>query len=161
MQQLANIQERKRPGTIIGCEPAVGIEIKFSLNRAGRAVEPTQILLGLVENSGRQILLSCLARAIVGGVHIVVRLFIPFSSFRRPTFQKISAWAACLALAPPVGFCGRIKAEQEDDQKEDDWSYAHGCLVIGKKPPRRGVRAERRAMDLRLQNSKKSPILAL
>jgi hypothetical protein len=126
-QQLANIQERKRPGTIIGCEPAVGIEIKFSLNRARRAVEPTQILLGLFENSGRQILLSCLARAIIGGVHIVVRLFIPSQAFERRYFRKSEGFFARSACCVPIchGFCARTKAEQQDNQETYKWSEAH------------------------------------
>ena len=59
VEQLANVEEGERPESIIRCEPAVGIEIKFSVNRASRAMEPMQILPGLLENSGGQF---CLAR---------------------------------------------------------------------------------------------------
>jgi len=38
-------------------------------------------------------------------------------------------WAACLALAPPVGFCGRIETEQQNDQDEDEWRHAHGRKI--------------------------------
>jgi len=52
VQHLANVAERKWPGTIIGYDPAMSIEIEFPLDRARCAMEPTQILLGLFENSG-------------------------------------------------------------------------------------------------------------
>ncbi len=89
LQHLANVQERKRPGTIIGNDPAISIEIKFPLDRARRAMEAAQILCGLLENSRGQLSLACLGDVIFGRFHLV-DLFIPFSSFRKSTFQKSS-----------------------------------------------------------------------
>src|SRR5437016_13982113 len=47
IQHLANVQERKGPGTIIGHDPAICIEIEFPLDRARSAMEPSQIQPGL------------------------------------------------------------------------------------------------------------------
>src|SRR3954467_13696716 len=47
IQHLANVQERKGPGTIIGYDPAIRIEIEVPLDRAHRAMEPSQIQPGL------------------------------------------------------------------------------------------------------------------
>ncbi len=43
IQRLANVEERKWPVTIIGCDPAMSIEIEFPLDRARCAMEPSQI----------------------------------------------------------------------------------------------------------------------
>jgi hypothetical protein len=57
-QHLANIQKRKRPGTVVGHKPTISIEIKFALNCARRSMEPSQILRGLFQDSGRQFSLA-------------------------------------------------------------------------------------------------------
>ena len=71
MQQLANVQERKRPGTIIGYDPAISIVIEFPLDCARRAMEASQILCGLLENSGGQLSLARLGDVIFGRFHLV------------------------------------------------------------------------------------------
>ena len=72
IQRLANVQERKWPGTIIGYDPAISIEIEFPLDSARRAMKPSQIQRGLFEDSGCQFLLAGLEIVIVGSVHVVM-----------------------------------------------------------------------------------------
>jgi hypothetical protein len=60
----------------------MSIEIEFSLDRARRAMEPSQIQPGLFEDPGRQIFPARLELVIVGSVHVVdwlVHLFLKFS----------------------------------------------------------------------------------
>src|SRR5262249_12464182 len=54
LQQFANVQEGKWPGSISGCEPTISVKIEPTLNCAGRAVEASQILRDLFQDSGRQ-----------------------------------------------------------------------------------------------------------
>ena len=69
----------------------MSIEIEFPLDRAGCAMEPSQIQRSLFEDSGCQIFPARLELVIVGSVHVVLIWFvISFSSFRRFRFQKIS-----------------------------------------------------------------------
>src|SRR6266487_1551216 len=90
IQHLADVQERKWPGTIIGHDPAISIEIEFPLDFARSAMEPSQIQRSLFEDSGRQIFPARLVLVIVGRVHVVVNCFvISFSIFRRSISQKI------------------------------------------------------------------------
>src|SRR6266478_7987062 len=91
IQCLADVQERKWPGTIIGYDPAISIEIEFPLDRARSAMEPSQIQRSLFEDSGRQFLPARLEMVIVGSVHAILIWFvISSSSVRRSRFQKIS-----------------------------------------------------------------------
>jgi hypothetical protein len=71
VEQLANVEERKWPATIIRREPAICVEVKFLFDFAGRTMKPAQILRGLFKDSGRQVSLICLGCVIVGKVHIV------------------------------------------------------------------------------------------
>src|SRR6266403_15135 len=95
VQHLANVAERKWPGTIVGCDPATSIEIEFSLDRARRAMEPSQIQPSLFEDSGRQIFPARLELVIVGGVHLILicLLFLPqvFEDRYFRKFRKIAA----------------------------------------------------------------------
>ena len=69
----------------------MSIEIEFPLDRARRAMEPSQIQCSLFENSICQIFPARLELVIVGSVHVVVMGFvISSSSFRRFRFQRIS-----------------------------------------------------------------------
>jgi hypothetical protein len=79
---LANVQERKRPGAIIGNDPAISVEIKFPLDRAGRAMKSSQVLGGLFKDSGRQIFLARLGCIIFGNVHLglLVHSFLKLSN---------------------------------------------------------------------------------
>jgi len=52
-------------------DPAIGVEIEFPLDYAGRVMEPSQILCGLIENSGGQLSLARLADVIFGRIHLV------------------------------------------------------------------------------------------
>ena len=72
IQQLANVQKRKWPGTIIGYDPAISIEIEFPLEPARRAMKPSQIQRGLFEDSGCQISPARFELVIVGSVHVVM-----------------------------------------------------------------------------------------
>ncbi len=91
VQQLTNVEERKWPATIIRREPAICIEVKFLFDLAGRTMKPAQILRGLLEDSGRQILLIRPGCVIFDSVHAILIWFVISSSiFRRPIFQKIS-----------------------------------------------------------------------
>ena len=47
IQRLADVQERKWPGAIIGHDPAISIEIEFPLDFARGVMEPSQIQPGL------------------------------------------------------------------------------------------------------------------
>ena len=74
----------------MGCEPAMSVEIKLSLDRADRAMEPTQIHRSLFKDFACQISFARLECVIVHSVHVVVIWFvISSSSFRRSRFQKI------------------------------------------------------------------------
>jgi hypothetical protein len=123
IQHLANVQERKGPGTIIGCDPAMSIEIEFPLDRARSAMEPSQIQRRLFEDSGRQFLLAGLELMVGSSVHVVVFwLVISSSIFRRPIFQKISEFLresprssfflAVIVLPTDLDLSGRIETEQ-------------------------------------------------
>ena len=69
----------------------MSIEIEFPLDRAGCAMEPSQIQRSLFEDSGCQFLLARLEMVIVGSVHdILIWFVISSSSFRRLRFQRIS-----------------------------------------------------------------------
>jgi len=72
IRQLANVQKRKWPGTIVGYDPTISIEIEFPLDPARRAMKPSQIQRGLFEDSGCQFLLAGLEIVIVGSVHVVM-----------------------------------------------------------------------------------------
>ena len=67
---MANVQERKRPGAIIGNDPAISIEIEFALDRARRTMKSSQVLGGLSKDSGRQILLIRPGCVIFDNVHV-------------------------------------------------------------------------------------------
>jgi hypothetical protein len=49
----------------------------------------------------------------------------------------------------------QIETEQQNDQKEKEWSYGHGFSIIDKKSPRRGRRAEPQSTGLRRQTRRK------
>src|SRR5256885_256056 len=84
VQQLTNVEERKWPATIIRREPAICIEVKFLFDLAGRTMKPAQILRGLLEDSGRQILLIRPGCVIFDSVHAILIWFVISSSiFRR------------------------------------------------------------------------------
>jgi hypothetical protein len=69
----------------------VGIEIEFPLDRAGRAMEPSQIQRSLFEDSVCQIPSARLELVMIGSVHVVlIGCAISSSSFRRFRFQRIS-----------------------------------------------------------------------
>jgi hypothetical protein len=70
LQQLADVQERERPGTIIGHDPAISIAIEFPLDCAGSAMKTSQILCGLLENSGGQLYFARLADVIFDRFHL-------------------------------------------------------------------------------------------
>ena len=60
----------------------MSLEIEFPLDRARRAMKPSQIQGSLLEDSGSQILSARLELVIVGNVHVVVvRSVICSSSF--------------------------------------------------------------------------------
>ena len=101
----------------------MSIEIEFPLDRARRAMEPSQIQPGLFEDPGRQIFAARLELVIVGSVHVVVIGFVISSSiFRRPIFQKISEFLpesprssfflAVIVLPAGLDLSGRIETEQ-------------------------------------------------
>ena len=123
VQQLTNVEERKWPATIIRREPAICIEVKFLFDLAGRTMKPAQILRGLLEDSGRQILLIRPGCVIFDSVHAILIWFVISSSiFRRPIFQKISEFLresprssfflAVIVLPAGLDLSGRIEAEQ-------------------------------------------------
>lgn len=80
IQQLADVQKRKRPGRVIYSDPAISIEIEFPLDAGRRAMEPAQILYGLFEDFGCQFSLARPGCVIVG-FHVVFRchLFLKLS----------------------------------------------------------------------------------
>jgi hypothetical protein len=123
IQRLANVQKRKRPGTIIGCDPAMSIEIEFPLDRARRAMEPSQIQRSLFEDSGSQIFPACVELVVVGSVHTILIWFvISSSSVRRSKFQKISEFLpesrhsafllAVIVFPAGLDLSGQIETEQ-------------------------------------------------
>jgi hypothetical protein len=71
IQQLADVQERKWPRTVIGCNPAMSIAIEFPLDCARRALKALQILCGLFENSGNQLSLPRFGDTIFSRFHPV------------------------------------------------------------------------------------------
>src|SRR6266404_5519897 len=100
----------------------MSIEIEFPLDRARRAMEPSQIQRRLFEDSGRQIFPARFELVIVGSVHVVMNCFvISFSIFRRSIFQKISeffreyprsSFLAVIVLPAGLDLSGRIETEQ-------------------------------------------------
>ncbi len=101
----------------------MSIEIKFPLDRARSAMEPSQIQRSLFEDSGRQFLLAGLELMVGSSVHVVVFwLVISSSIFRRPIFQKISEFLresprssfflAVIVLPTGLDLSGRIETEQ-------------------------------------------------
>jgi hypothetical protein len=83
IQCLADVQERKWPGTIIGHDPAISIEIEFPLDFARSAMEPSHIQRSLLEDSGRQIFPARLELIVVGSVHAILIWFV-ISFLKRP-----------------------------------------------------------------------------
>jgi hypothetical protein len=137
MQQLANVHKRKRPGRIIGCDPAISIEIEFTLDRARGAIKPSQILSGLFQDSVRQICLARLSYAIFGSVHVVdllVHWFLKFSKVGISENSRFFVW---------LDVCGRIETEQENHQDEEDWRQVHGRKIakarIASRTPSKGL----------------------
>src|SRR4030095_1963892 len=64
---------------------------EFPLDRAGCAMEPSQIYRSLFEDFGCQFLLARLEMVIAGSVHnSLIWFVISFSSVRRSRFQRIS-----------------------------------------------------------------------
>ena len=99
----------------------MSIEIEFPLDRAGCAMEASQIYLSLFEDFGCQFLLARLEMVIVVGVHnILIWLVISFSIFRRFRFQRISdllreafrvAVLAVIVFPAALDLFGRIETE--------------------------------------------------
>ena len=108
IQRLANVQERKWPGTIIGCDPAISIEIEFPLDRARRAMKASQIQRGLFEDSGRQIFPARLELVIVGSVHVILIWFvISFSSVPKIDISENLRFSRKFSVRPLVVSCWR------------------------------------------------------
>jgi hypothetical protein len=103
---LANVEERKRPATIIRRDPAICVEVKFLFDFAGRTMKPAQILRGLFKDSGRKISLICLGCVIVGKVHIVsdsgfgCHLFLNLSKTDISENLRVLARISALQLLP-------------------------------------------------------------
>ena len=110
-------------------QPAIRIEVKFSLDGARCAVESSQILHGLFEDTGRQFSLTGLGDIIFGSVHVgLLRSFLS-QAFERRHFSKFAFLARFAgvrsALVLPVNVWpasldrrGRIETEQENEQNE-------------------------------------------
>src|SRR5438105_3716264 len=74
----------------MGYDPVISIEIKFPLDRARRAMEASQILCGLLENSRGQLSLARLGGVIFGRFHLVDLVCSFFSqAFEDRHFTKI------------------------------------------------------------------------
>ena len=149
VQQLTNVEERKWPATIIRREPAICIEVKFLFDLAGRTMKPAQILRGLLEDSGRQILLIRPGCVIFDSVHVVFgsHLFLKFSKIGISEIFRFLVFR-------------RIETEQENDQNEDDRDCAHGLFTC-RKSLRQRWRVARPATDSMRRTRRKRPSLSL
>ena len=90
IQQSTDVLKTKRPGIIIGHNPAISIEVKFALDSACSTIEAPEIFGGLFEHPGGQLTLALLRD--VSGVRfhfMLSRLYLPI--FERDISQNMAA----------------------------------------------------------------------
>jgi hypothetical protein len=115
LQQVTDVQERKRPGAVIGYDPAISIAIEFPLDCARCTMEASQILTGLLENSGGQLSWARLGDVIFGRFHLVDWFVHSFLKLFRIDISETSR-SLPQSLAPLLRSTKENHQGQESDQ---------------------------------------------
>ena len=88
VEQFANVEERKRPATIVGDDPNIGIEVEFAFDgslRHGSVADPA----GPGQDAGGQFAFCFRDSVFFGGVHVFDLLVsFLFKKSRTPHFRE-------------------------------------------------------------------------